>query len=97
MARPNNLRTLVGEQRLIYLTSILVSSIELTFLMDQNDALLCRHVPQALVTCRHGQPGADAFWVLDPIDMLDQPHPCRLHHIGRIALRKLEPSGDRPD
>jgi hypothetical protein len=35
--------------------------------------------------------------VLDPVDVLDQPHPGRLEDVRRVALDELEVPSDRPD
>jgi hypothetical protein len=35
--------------------------------------------------------------MLDPVDVLDQPHPGCLEYVRRIALEEPEVPGDRPD
>jgi hypothetical protein len=35
--------------------------------------------------------------MLDPVDVLDQPHPGRLAYVSRIAIEELEVPGNGPD
>jgi hypothetical protein len=52
---------------------------------------------QAFITGRRRQPGTDPVGVLDPVDVLEQPQPGGLHHVGGIALDQFEFHRDRPD
>jgi hypothetical protein len=46
---------------------------------------------------RGRQPGAHPGRVIQPVDVLQQPQPGGLRHIGRVALDQLEVAGHRPD
>ena len=47
--------------------------------------------------CGSSQPAADSLWVFDAVDVLEETQPGPLHNIGRVALRKLEIAGNRPE
>jgi hypothetical protein len=72
-------------------------SIEWVILVGEYHLLVGGQGSQALVPSRRREPGAHPVRVVDPVDVLDQPHPGRLEDVGRITLDEFEVPGDRPD
>ncbi|HEX3966302.1 MAG TPA: hypothetical protein VHZ03_58265, partial [Trebonia sp.] len=64
-----------GEQRLVDLRFVRCRAVELVVLMGEYDPFVGGQGPQALVPCCCRQPGTHAVGVIDPVDVLDQPHP----------------------
>jgi hypothetical protein len=90
-------RPFLGEQRLVDFRLMPGGAVERVLLVSEHQPLAGRQGPQALVPCRCREPGTDPVGMLDPVDVLDQPHPGRLEYVRGIALNKLEVPGDRPD
>jgi hypothetical protein len=93
----HHLRALRGEQSLVDLGLMRGQAVEWIVLMGEDEPLTDGEQPEALVPSCRREPGTNSVRVLDPVDMLDQPHPGRLEDIRRVALHELEVPGDRPD
>jgi hypothetical protein len=93
----DHLRPLGGEQRFVDLRLVHGGSVKRLVLMSEDEPLTDRQRPQALIPCRGREPGTHPVGVLDPVDVLDEPHPRGLEDVRRVALDELEVPGDRPD
>jgi hypothetical protein len=72
-------------------------AVERVILVREHQPLAGGQGSQALVPRRCREPGTNPVGMLDPVDVLDQPHPGRLEYVRRIALEEPEVPGDRPD
>lgn len=93
----HHLRALRREQRLVDLGLMRGRAVEWLVLMSEDEPLTGGERPEALVPSGRGEPGTDSVRVLDPIDVLDQPHPGCLEDVRRVTLHELKVPGDRPD
>lgn len=92
-----HLGPLGGEQRLVDLRFVRCRPVERVVFVSQHHPFVCGQGPQALIPCGGREPGSDAVRMLDPVYVLDEPHPGRLKHVRRVAFQELEVPGNRPD
>src|ERR1700733_7706767 len=95
--RAHDFRALGGEQSLVDLGLVRGRAVKWLVLMSEDEPLTAGEGPEALFPSRGREPGTDTVRVLDPVDVLDQPHPGRLENVRGVALNELEVPGDRPD
>ena len=79
-------RALRGEQRLVDFRLIPGGAVERVVLVSEHQPLAGGQGSQALVPRRCRKPGTNPVGMLDPVDVLDQPHPGCLEYVRRIAL-----------
>ena len=65
--------------------------------IDQYYSFAGCHAAQALMPSCDRQPRAHASWVVNTIDVLEQPQPRRLDHVRRVYLRQPEVPSHGPD
>src|SRR5204863_9863554 len=46
---------------------------------------------------RRGEPGAELFRLADSVEVLDEPQPRRLSHVGRVVMRQPVRASGCPD
>ena len=93
----HHLSALRGKQCLVNLGRVRGRAVKWLVLMSEDEPLTDGERPEALVPSSRRKPGTNSVCVLDPVDVLNQPHPGRLKNIRRVALDELEVPGNRPD
>jgi hypothetical protein len=93
----HHLRALRSEQCLVDLGLVRGRAVKWLVLMSEDKPFTDGERPERLVPGCRREPGTNSVRVLDPVDVLDQPHPGRLENVRRVTLDELEVPGDRPD